>query len=365
MAAVSPRREYYEVLEVARTASDAELKRAFRRLALKWHPDQNPGDVAAEERFKEVGEAYAVLSDGDKRAAYDRMGHAAFERGGQGFPGVGEVVETILSEILGRRPKRAAGRDLRYTLELTLGEAARGVERTIRFPTRKDCPTCKGSGARRGAGLATCPACHGRGEVGGGRGIIGGGRPCATCDGVGKLVADPCERCEGAGQIRIEREFTVTIPPGVDDGSSRRIPGEGEPGRRGGTPGDLHVILRVKEHPVLARKGRHVEGEVPVSITLAALGGQIEVPTLDGPIRMRVPAGTQSGRVFRLRGKGVGEGGERGDQLVRVVVETPTSLSARQRELLDELGRATGEEAGHPRRRRFLDTLKDLFGADE
>ena len=356
MAAGKLKREYYEVLEVTRTATEGELKRAFRRLALKWHPDQNPGDETAEERFKEVGEAYAVLSDVDARAAYDRLGRAAFERGDSNIPGVGEVVETILSEILGRRPKRAAGRDLRFTLEVSLAEAVRGAEKTIRFPTRKDCPTCKGSGAKRASALTTCTACGGRGEVRT-RGLIGQARPCATCDGTGKLVADPCTRCDGAGQIRVEREFVVKVPAGSTDGSTRRIAGEGEPGRRGGAAGDLHVIVKVREHPVLVRKGEHLECEVPISITEATLGAQIEVPTLDGPVKMRVPAGTQSGHTFRLKGKGVGQGAERGDQLIRVIVETPSAVSARDKALLEQL------DSELPRRKKYLATLEDLFGA--
>lgn len=355
MAAGKVRREYYEVLEVTRTATEGEVKRAFRRLALKWHPDQNPGDATAEERFKEVAQAYAVLSDVDKRAAYDKLGHAAFDRDAAGFPGVGEVVETIFSEFLGRRAKRAPGRDLRFTLEVSLAEAVRGAEKSIRFPTRKDCPTCKGTGAKRANALTTCTACGGRGEVRA-RGLIGQARPCVTCDGTGKLVADPCTRCDGAGQLRIEREFSVRVPAGSTDGSTRRIAGEGEPGRRGGPAGDLHVIVKVREHPVLVRKGEHLECEVPISITEAALGAQIEVPTLDGPVKMRVPAGTQSGRTFRLKGKGVGQGGDRGDQLIRVIVETPTTLTARDKALLEQL------DPDLPRRKKYLATLEDLFG---
>jgi molecular chaperone DnaJ len=352
-------RDHYEVLEVARDATDAEIKKAYRRMARQFHPDQNPDDRAAEERFKECNAAYQVLSDPDKRAAYDRYGHAAFGPPVAASPGsVSDVLDSFRELFKGR--KKAGGRDLRYTLELAFEEAAFGCQKTIRFPTRRECDTCHGSGARGAAGTKACPGCGGRGEVRAKQGLFNLPRTCTACAGTGKVVVDPCPRCDGSGLVRVEREYTVKIPPGADDGQLRRVPREGEPGRAGGPSGDLHVMLRVRPHPLYQRHGHDIVCEVPVTIAQAALGAQVDVPTLDGPVRMRVPEGTQSGRTFRLRGKGIprGEGRPRGDQHVRLVVETPTELSARQRELLAELD----ESAGHPRRRKFLDQLRGRPG---
>ncbi len=322
------KRDYYEVLGCDRGADDAELKKAFRGLALKYHPDKNP-DHAAEERFKEANEAYAILSDPDKRAAYDRFGHAAFgapQPGGwAGFSGsvsVGEVFDGILGDLFGRR-KKAGGRDLRYTLELTFEEAAFGCEKTIRFAKHPECPACEGAGRRAG---------------------------------------ERCKSCEGSGRVRLEREYVVKIPAGTQEGAVRRVPREGEPGRRGGAPGDLHVLIRVTPHPLFKRQGHDVLTDLPVSFPQAALGTQVDVPTLDGKVKMRVPAGTQSGRVYRLRGKGIPRAnGERGDQHVRIVVETPINLTERQRELIEELARERGDAVAHPRKKKFLDKVRELF----
>lgn len=365
--------DYYELLGVRRDATPAELKRAFRRLALKHHPDKNPQDASAEERFKRISEAYAVLSDPDKRAAYDRFGHAAFAPGGAGgwaggaggfSASVADVLEGLFGDLLGRRPRRTAGRDLRYTLELSFEEAAFGTTKRIRFPTRKDCGACGGTGAKTSQSLSPCAACGGRGEVRVKQGLFTLTRTCAACEGAGRIVTEPCATCQGSGMVRIEREFDVKIPPGTEDGAVRMIPREGEPGRHGGPPGDLHVIVRLREHPLFSRQGFDVVCEVPVSFPQAALGAQIEVPTLDGKVRMRVPPGTQSGRVFRLRGKGIprGEGGPRGDQHVRIVVETPTQLTERQRQLLEEFAREAGEPVAHPRKKNFLEKVRELFG---
>jgi molecular chaperone DnaJ len=323
------KRDYYEILGCDRGADDAELKKAFRGLALKYHPDKNPEDRAAEERFKEANEAYAILSDPDKRAAYDRFGHAAFgapQPGGwSGFSGsvsVGEVFDGILGDLFGRR-KKAGGRDLRYTLELSFEEAAFGCEKTIRFTKHPECPACDGHG-RRGP--------------------------------------ESCRQCEGSGRVRLEREYVVKVPAGTQEGAVRRVPREGEPGRKGGAPGDLHVLIRVAPHPLFKRQGHDVMTDLPVSFPQAALGTQVDVPTLDGKVKMRVPAGTQSGRVYRLRGKGIPRAnGERGDQHVRIVVETPTNLTARQRELLEELARERGDSVAHPRKKKFLDKVRELF----
>jgi len=361
------KRDYYEVLGVARGADAAELKRAYRELALRFHPDKNPGDKEAEERFKELGEAYAVLSDPEKRTRYDRLGHAGaggFEEFNLGS--VTELFENLFGDLLGRRSKaKAAGRDLRYTLELDFVEAALGADKTIKFPARRDCEACGGTGGRGGsAGLAQCADCGGRGEIKVQQGFFSLGKPCPTCAGTGKVVKDPCPECRGAGTVEREREYTVSIPPATEDGAIRRVPGQGEPGRRGGSAGDLHVVVRVKPHPIFVREGQVIACEVPVSFAQAALGAVIEVPTLDGKVEMRVPAGTQSGAIFRLRGKGmpVGpKGSARGDQHVRVIVETPTNLTPRQRELLEQLAAASTDEST-PRRRDFFARVKSLLG---
>jgi molecular chaperone DnaJ len=369
VAAPAPKRDFYDVLEVGRDATDAEIKRAFRRLALRDHPDKNPSDRAAEERFKEANEAYAVLSDPERRAAYDRLGFAAFgppgfggAGGAAGFTSVSEVLDNFL-DLLGRKRPRAAGRDLRYTLEVELEEAAFGAEKVIRFPTRKDCDECAGSGARGAAGTRACQACGGRGEVKTRQGLFTLPRSCTACGGTGRVVVDPCPRCQGSGLLRVEREFAVKIPSGTDDGELRRVPREGEPGRGGGTPGDLHVVVRVKPHPLFERHGFDVVCDLPISFPQAALGAQVDVPTLDGKVTMRIPEGTQSGKTFRLRGKGIprGEGRMRGDQHVKVSVETPTHLTPRQRELLEELAAVSGDAIGYPRKKNFLDKVRELF----
>jgi molecular chaperone DnaJ len=368
MAAVVKKRDYYEVLGVARDATDQEIKRAFRGLAKQFHPDRNPDDRAAEERFKEANEAYAVLSDPDKRAAYDRFGHGAFgPAGAAGAPtypsSVSEVFEGLFEMFGAGKRRKAVGRDLRYTLEISFEEAAFGCHKTIKFPTRRDCEHCRGTGAKGQAGARACGTCGGRGEVRVQQGLFTVPRMCTSCQGTGKVVVDPCEHCEGSGLIRIEREFAVTLPPGCEDGGVRRIPKEGEPGRSGGAPGDLHVIVRVKPHPLFTRQGQDVVCELPVSFPQAALGAQVDVPTLDGKVKMRVPEGTQSGRLFRLRSKGIPkpDGKSRGDQHVRIVVETPTNLTAKQKQLLEELAKESGESIGHPRKKNFLDKVKELF----
>lgn len=302
------KRDYYEVLGVSRDADDADIKRAFRELARRHHPDVNPGDAVAEDRFKEANEAYAVLSDPKSRVRYDRYGHAGVDRGDTGgFGSVIDAFDDIIGDILRRRRGKKRGRDLRYTLELSFEEAAFGTSKSIRIPDPRDNP----EGPRR------------------------------------------------------EREFTVEIPPGAKDGAVKMLKGEGEPGQGGASAGDLHVIVRVKPHPVFTREGHDVWCEVPISFPQAALGTLIDVPTLDGKVRMRIPEGTQSGRVFRIRGKGMPRGANpsalRGDQLVRVVVETPTNLTDRQRQLLEELADERGDQIAYPQRKGFLDKLRELF----
>lgn len=278
-----------------------------------------------------------------------------------------EVIEGLWGDLFGKRPKKTAGRDLRYTLEVEFKEAALGTSKQIRFPSRRDCSSCGGTGARSNSGLSPCVSCAGRGEVRVQQGVFTLGKTCPTCEGSGKIVTDPCGACKGAGLIQFEREFTVKIPPGTEDGSVRLVAKEGEPGRHGGPPGDLHVIVRVAPHPLLERQGIHLICEVPISFPQAALGAQVDVPTLEGKVKMRIPSGTQSGRMFRLRGKGIpkGDAGSRGDQHVRVIVETPTNLTPRARRLLEELAEEAGDavaQVSHPRKKNFLDKVKELFG---
>lgn len=362
--------DFYELLGVARDADAAELKRAYRELALRYHPDKNPGSHEAEEKFKEVSTAYAVLSDPEKRARYDRLGAS-----GGGAPGVEdfsvagftELFENLFGDLLGRKKGggKSQGRDLRYTLEISFAEAALGVDKAIKFPARRDCETCAGTGAKDGAaGLSVCGECAGKGEIRVQQGFFSVGKSCPGCAGTGKVVKNPCPACKGAGLVEKEREYTVSIPPGVEDGAVRRVPGQGEPGRRGGPPGELNVVVRVKPHPLFVREGQVVSCEVPISVVEATLGAVIDVPTLDGKVEMRVPPGTQSGAVFRLRGKGmpVGlKGSARGDQHVHVVVETHAKLSSEERQLFEKL-QALDEEQGTPRRAEFRAKVKELLG---
>jgi molecular chaperone DnaJ len=360
----APRRDFYEVLGVAREADAATLKRAYRELALKYHPDQNPDNPEAETRFKEVSEAYTVLSDPEKRARYDRRGFEGV--GGDAGFGVDlgaftELFDSLFGDLFGKRKAKSPGRDLRYTLELSFEEAALGVKKPIKFPSRTDCGDCGGTGANGGAaGLKTCSACQGRGEIKVQQGFFSLSKKCVTCNGEGKTIADPCTTCKGAGTVEVEREFEVSIPPGTEDGSTRRVAGQGEPGRRGGPAGDLNVIVRVKPHPFFRKEGDVVVCEVPVSVTQAALGAVIQVPTLDGKVEMRVPQGTQSGAVFRLRGKGAGgKPGGRGDAHVRLVVETPSNLTPKQRDLFEQLARALEDEQ-RPLQSGFANKLRVL-----
>jgi len=363
---LATKRDYYEVLGVPREADAALLKKAYRELALKYHPDQNPDNPEAEAHFKEVSEAYTVLSDPDTRSKYDRGGFGAFHGGGSGVDigGFTDLFESLFGDLFGKKKGtgKMPGRDLRYTLELSFEEAALGVEKTIKFPAPVECGTCKGTGAKGGeAGMRTCGTCGGKGETKVQQGFFSLSKKCPTCSGTGKVIGDACEVCKGAGTVEKEREFTVSIPPDAEDGATRRVAGQGEPGKRGGPPGDLNVIVRVRPHPIFKRESGVVTCEVPVSIVEATLGAVIKVPTLDGAVDMRVPAGTQSGTLFRLRGKGAGKPNARGDAHVRLLVETPSALDAKQRELFEQL-KSSLSEAQTPLQKSFAAKMRELSG---
>lgn len=363
------KRDYYEVLGVARGASEDELKKAYRKLALKYHPDRNPGDKAAEERFKEASEAYSVLSDAGRRAQYDRFGHAAFDGGG-GFDfsgGFEDLFADIFGDFFGAsrgrgRRRGQRGQDLRYDLEISFEEAAFGAEKTIRVPRLTRCHKCDGRGAERAAGIESCRACGGSGQTTFQQGFFRIAKTCGSCNGQGTIVVEPCGMCSGTGVERKVRTLSLKVPAGVETGSRLVLRGEGEVGQ-GAPPGDLYVVLRVKEHALFTREGNTVICEIPLTFPQAALGVDIEVPTLLGKIKMKIPAGAQSGAVYRLKGKGVPDpsGYGRGDQLVRIIVETPRKLNPRQRELLEEFARESGDGLS-PASKGFFDKVKEMFG---
>jgi molecular chaperone DnaJ len=368
------KRDYYEVLGVSRTATEVELKSSFRKLAMQHHPDKNPGDKQAEIKFKEINEAYQVLSDGQKRAAYDRYGHQAFENGGGG--GGPADMSDFMSDIFesffgdGRRggPRganaRERGADLRYNLEIGLEEAYTGKNQTIRVPTSVACEVCSGTGAKVGSKSRQCPTCGGHGRVRANQGFFSVERTCPTCGGRGEIIDDPCNACHGAGRVTRERTLSVNIPAGVEDGTRIRLAGEGEAGLRGGPPGDLYIFLSIKPHAIFQRDGADLFCRVPIGLTSAALGGEIEVPTLNGEkARVKVPEGTQTGKQFRLKGKGMSvlRSRELGDLYIQVLVETPQKLTARQRELLMEFERESSG-ATHPETAGFFGRVKDFLG---
>ncbi len=364
--------DYYELLGVSRNATEEEIKKAYRKAALRYHPDRNPGDKAAEEKFKELSEAYQVLIDPEKRAQYDRYGHAAFEQGGfNGFDFTSNF-EDIFGDIfgdffgVGGRGRRRAqrGEDLSCNLEISFEEAAFGTEKTISVPRMTLCEGCQGTGAKPGTAPKTCATCRGSGQVRFQQGFFTVARTCNRCGGQGKVITEPCPACHGAGTVRKASTLQVKIPAGIDTGARLKLRGEGEVGPSGGVPGDLYVLIRVREHPLFGRQHNDVVCEIPISFPQAALGAEIEVPTLEGKIKMKIPPGTQSGSVFRLRGKGIPDlrGGGRGDQLVRVIIEVPRKLTGRQRELLEEFARLDGEEDVHPMTKGFFDKVKELFG---
>jgi molecular chaperone DnaJ len=366
---VATKRDYYEVLGVDRGADSDAVKKAYRKVALKYHPDRNQGDAEAEERFKEASEAYQVLSDPEKRAQYDRFGHAAFEQGG-GFDFNAAGFEDIFGDIFGdffggrrggrNRPRR--GEDLRYDLEITFEEAIFGVEKTIRVPRLATCEACNGEGTRDGARRETCLACAGAGPVRYQQGLFSIAKTCPECQGTGSVIRDPCPSCSGAGAVHQQQSLSVKIPAGVDHGSRLKLRGEGEAGRRSGPPGDLYVVIHVREHPIFRREGVDVVCDVPIGMTQAALGTEIEVPTPHGVVKMKIPSGTQSGKVFRLKGKGAPDlrGYGTGDMLARVSVEIPRKLTKKQKQLLEEFASLSGEDI-HPQSKGFFDKVKEMF----
>jgi molecular chaperone DnaJ len=363
------KRDYYEVLGVAREASVEEIKKSYRKLAVKYHPDKNPGDKESEEKFKEAAEAYSVLSDEEKRARYDRYGHA-----GAGFSGGFDPSQfTDFSDILGdlfgfdlgggrrrgNRPSRGA--DLRYDLHLSFEEAAFGKEVSIRIPRAATCKSCEGSGAKPGTQPTTCSGCGGRGQVRFTQGFFAVARTCPQCGGAGKVNKDPCADCQGAGRVREEKTLSVKVPAGVDEGSRLRVAGEGEAGTLGGPPGDLYVFIGVDDHPTFVRRDYDVHAELPLSFTQAALGAEVDVKTIHGSEKLKINPGTQPEQVLRVRGKGVPyvDGSGRGDHFVHVKVRVPTSLDERQRELLEELATLEGEEP--PESKGVFEKVKDFF----
>jgi molecular chaperone DnaJ len=371
MAAEARKRDYYEVLGVQRNVTAQDLKSAYRKVALQFHPDRNPGNHDAEEKFKEASEAYEVLSDPEKRARYDRFGHSQnpFEGFSGGFSGnINDIFGEIFGDIFGGgrqrgRGARNRGADLRYNLEISFEEAAFGCEVQVKIPKPKRCDTCHGTGSKSGQ-LRTCPSCGGAGEIRFTQGFFAVSRSCDQCGGSGQTVADPCATCRGQGKVESESKLAVKIPGGVDTGTRVRVAGEGEPGEQGGPAGDLFVVVHVREHPIFVREGSEVLCEVPISFPQAALGAQIDVPTLDGKVKMKIPAGTQTGKIFRLRGKGiphVQNQNVRGDQHVRVVVETPSNLNPKQRELLEKFAELSGEDS-QPQSKSFFEKVRELFG---
>lgn len=374
---MATKRDYYEILEVNRNASETEIKKAYRRLAIQFHPDKNPGDKASEEKFKELSEAYSILSDSQKRAAYDQFGHAGvdgsagggYSSGGFGGAPFEDMFGDIFGDIFGggggRRGGRGGGRrgdDLRYNLTIAFEEAAFGMETKIQIPRQQSCETCGGSGAKKGTTPRVCATCRGTGQVRFQQGFFSLSRPCGDCGGHGKIIDSPCSDCRGSGRVRTTRSLSLKIPAGVETGNRLKLNGEGESGLHGAPPGDLYVVLEVKPHPLFQREGQDVICEVPISFPQATLGCELEVPTLDGKVRMKVPPGTQSGKTLKLSGKGVPhlQGYGRGDQLVVLRVETPTKLSTRQRELLEEFAREGGENLC-PSGKSFFDKVKKMF----
>lgn len=367
------KRDYYDVLGVQRGVDEKEIKRAYKRLAMKLHPDRNQGDKEAAEKFKEVQEAYDVLGDKEKRAAYDQYGHAAFEQGGHGgfggFNGAdfGDIFGDMFGDIFGggrSRQRVVRGEDLRYDIEITLEEAVRGVKKEIHLNTLAECDHCHGSGAEKDSTVETCSTCHGAGRVRRQQGFFVTEQTCPTCRGTGKKIEKPCKKCHGEGRVHKKKNLSVTIPAGVDTGNQLRLSGEGAAGEYGAPAGDLYVVIHVKPHHIFQRDGNNLYCEVPISFTMAALGGEIEVPTLDGRLKVKIPPETQTDKLLRLRGKGVpsARSGYAGDLICKVIVETPVKLNEEQKELLRQLEESlAGGDKHRPKSSSFLDGVKKFF----
>ncbi|QIQ20501.1 molecular chaperone DnaJ [Zophobihabitans entericus] len=375
------KQDYYELLGVGRDADEREIKKAYKRLAMKYHPDKNQDDKAtAEAKFKEIKEAYEILTDPQKKAAYDQYGHAAFEQGaggggfgggGFGGAGFGDAFGDIFSEFFGgggggRRQQASRGSDLQYNINLTLEEAAKGVTKEIKVPTMVECDVCHGVGTEKASDVVTCTTCHGAGVVQMRQGFFAVQQECPTCHGRGKTIKNPCKKCHGDGRIQKTKTLSVTIPAGVDTGNRIRLSGEGEAGRNGAPSGDLYVQVQVKQHAIFERDDINLHCEVPINIVMAALGGSIEVPTLDGKVSLTIPAETQTGKVFRLRGKGIKSlrSSSVGDLFCHAVIETPVNLTNKQKELLKELGESFGDEHSSkhsPKAKSFFEKVKKFF----
>jgi molecular chaperone DnaJ len=369
------KQDFYELLGVSKGAGAEDLKRAYRKLAMQWHPDRNPGDKAAEQKFKDINEAYDVLKDDQKRAAYDRFGHAAFENGRGAGPGdfgfaagFADIFDEMFGDFMGgRRGQQSAtrGNDLRYNMEITLEEAFKGKQASVRVPTLIACESCTGTGAEAGSKPVSCPTCHGHGRVRAQQGFFTIERTCPSCHGGGRVIENPCRVCSGQGRVRREKTLAVSIPAGVEDGNRIRLSGEGEAGVRGGASGDLYIFLSVRPHRFFQRDGANIQCRVPIDIATAALGGIVEVPAIDGTrAKLTVPAGTQTGRQFRIKGKGMSvlRSPSRGDMYIETTVETPVNLTKRQQELLREFAEAgDGKRATSPEAEGFFSRVKEFF----
>ncbi|MDN3381166.1 molecular chaperone DnaJ [Pseudoalteromonas sp. APC 3358] len=372
------KRDYYEVLGVSKDASERDIKKAYKRLAMKYHPDRTAGDKDLEIKFKEVKEAYEILTDDQKRQMYDQHGHAAFEQGGGGGHGgfggghgdFGDVFGDVFGDIFGggggrRQSRQQRGSDLRYNMDLSLEEAVRGKEVEIKVPTWVGCEPCDGSGAKVGSKPKTCTTCHGAGQVQMRQGFFAVQQTCPTCQGQGQIISDPCNSCHGQGRVEKTKTLSVKIPAGVDTGDRIRLTGEGEAGMHGAPSGDLYVQVSVREHEIFVREANNLYCEVPISFTTAGLGGEIQVPTLDGRAKLKIPSETQTGKMFRMRGKGVKSvrSGAQGDLICKVVIETPVNLNERQRELLQELDESMGTDSSknRPKEQGFFDGVKKFF----
>ncbi|CAM6054750.1 unnamed protein product [Sphagnum tenellum] len=379
------KRDYYEILAISRSATPEDIKKAYRKLAVQYHPDKNPGDKKAEEKFKELSEAYEVLSDSQKRQMYDQFGHAASGAGGgpggfdfQGFGGasINDIFGDIFGDLFGgsqggargrggrRRSSGRPGDDLKTSVDITFEEAAFGAEKVITVPKTVHCETCAGTGSRPGTQPDTCSQCGGRGEVNFQQGVFAITRPCPKCNGAGQTISSPCSSCNGSGTHRKRSQIAVKIPPGVDTGQRLKLNGEGEAGERGGPPGDLYVVINVLPHDFFTRDEADVICEVPVTFAHAALGAEIEVPTLEGKVKVKIPPGTQSHRILRLKNKGLAKLGSygRGDQLVRIIVEIPSKLTSEQRDLIKRFSESSEGESSNPMHHGFFEKVKNIFG---